>query len=215
MNILPCRKKLYISQYFASFSLNERKKVKYLVTDMWRDYADLKRYFPNAKLVIDKYHYKRQIHWAIDRIRKRIQKTFSKNGRLCFKRLRFLLHKNYENLNLEDRIALTTILEQSEELYTAWHLKEMFNEIMSITDYDEIVRRFKEWIKFVESLKISEFADCVKAYRRLFWGIVESFRLPYSNGFTEGKNNKIKVLKRNAFGFRNFDNYRKRILLTA
>ena len=143
MNILPCRKKQYISQYFASFSLNERKKVKYLVTDMWRDYADLKRYFPNAKLVVDKYHYKRQIHWAIDRIRKRIQNTFSKNGRLRFKRLRFLLHKNYENLNLEDRIALTTILEQSEELYTAWHLKEMFNEIMSITDYDEIVRRFK------------------------------------------------------------------------
>lgn len=77
-----------------------------------------------------------------------------------------MLHKNYENLNLEDRIALTTILEQSEELYTAWQMKEMFNEIMSITDYDEIVRRFKEWIKFVESLKISEFADCVKAYRR-------------------------------------------------
>ena len=215
LNILPCRKKLYISQYFAAFSLDERKKVKYLVIDMWRDYADIKIYFPNAKLVIDKYHYKRQIHWAIDRIRKRIQKIFSKNGRLRFKRLRFLLHKNYENLNLEDRIALTTILEQSEELYTAWQIKEMFNEIMSITDYEEIVRRFKEWIELVESLKISEFNDCTKAYRRWFWGIVESFRVPYSNGFTEGKNNKIKVLKRNAFGFRNFNNYRKRILLTA
>ena len=53
------------------------------------------------------------------------------------------------------------------------------------------------------------------AYRRWFWGITVSFRVPYSNGFTEGKNNKIKVLKRNAFGFRNSDNYKKRILLAA
>ena len=215
LNILPCRKKLYISQYFAAFSLEERKKVKYLVIDMWRDYADIKIYFPNAKLVIDKYHYKRQIHWAIDRIRKRIQKTFSKNRRLRFKRLRFLLHKKYEELKTEDRIALGTILEQSEELYAAWQVKEMFNEIMKITDYDEGVRRFKQWIELVESMKIPEFNDCTKAYRRWFWGIAESFRVPYSNGFTEGKNNKIKVLKRNAFGFRNFDNYKKRILLAA
>lgn len=215
LNILPCRKKLYISQYFAAFSLEERKKVKYLVIDMWRDYADIKIYFPNAKLVVDKYHYKRQIHWAIDRIRKRIQKTFSKNRRLRFKRLRFLLHKKYEELKTEDRIALRTILEQSEELYTAWHLKEMFNEIMKISDYDEGVRRFKQWIELVESLEIPEFKDCTKTYRRWFWGITESFRVPYSNGFTEGKNNKIKVLKRNAFGFRNFDNYKKRILLAV
>ena len=55
----------------------------------------------------------------------------------------------------------------------------------------------------------------MQAYRRWFWGITESFRVPYSNGFTEGKNNKIKVLKRNAFGFRNFENYKKRILLAA
>ena len=51
LNILPCRKKVYISQYFATFSLEEHKKVKYLVIDMWRDYADIKIYFPDAKLV--------------------------------------------------------------------------------------------------------------------------------------------------------------------
>lgn len=143
LNILPCRKKLYISQYFSSFPLEERRKVKYLVIDMWRDYAEIIRYFPNAKLVIDKYHYKRQIHWAIDRIRKRIQKELSKDRRLRFKRLRFLLHKKFDELNVEDRIALTTTLNQSEELYTAWHLKELFNSVITTTDYDKGVERFK------------------------------------------------------------------------
>lgn len=215
LNILPSRKKLYISQYFAAFPLEERKNVKYLVIDMWRDYADLKRYFPNAKIVIDRFHYKKQIHWAIDHIRKNTQKILSNIHRIRVKKLRYLVHKKYSKLKLEDQIALRTILEYSEELSIAWQLKEMFNEIMTLNNYEESVRRFKQWIELVESLEIPDFDDCTKAFRRWFWGIAESFRVPYSNGFTEGKNNKIKVLKRNAFGFKRFDNCRKRILLAA
>ena len=215
LNILPSRKRLYISQYFAAFSLEERKNVEYLVIDMWRDYADLKRYFPNAKIVIDRFHYKRQIHWAIDHIRKNTQKILSKIHQIRVKKLRYLVHKKYSKLKLEDQIALRTILEYSEELSIAWQLKEMFNEIMTLNNYEESVRRFKQWIELVESLEIPDFDDCTKAFRRWFWGIAESFNVPYSNGFTEGKNNKIKVLKRNAFGFKRFDNCRKRILLAA
>ena len=59
-----------------------------------------------------------------------------------------------------------------------------------VTDYAEGVRRFKQWIELVESLEIPEFEDCTKAYRRWFWGITESFMVPYSNGFTEGKNKR-------------------------
>lgn len=215
LNILPSRKKLYISQYFAAFPLEERKNVEYLIIDMWRDYADLKRYFPNAKIVIDRFHYKRQIHRAIDHIRKHVQKILSKIHQIRVKKLRYLVHKKYSKLKLEDQIALRTILEYSEELSVAWQLKEMFNEIMALDDYEESVRRFKQWIELVESLEIPDFDDCTKAFRRWFCGIVESFRVPYSTGFTEGKNNKIKVLKRNAFGFKSFDNCRKRILLAA
>ena len=93
-------------------------------------------------------------------------------------------------LSFGSSLALRTILEQSEELQTAWYLKETFNEIMKITDYDEGFRRFKQWIELVENLEIPEFEDCTKAYRRWFWGITESFRVPYSNGFTEGKNKR-------------------------
>ena len=59
---------------------------------------------------------------------------------------------------------------QIEELQTAWHLKETFNEIMKITDYDEGVRSFNQLIELAESLEIPEFEDCTKAYRRWFWG---------------------------------------------
>ena len=45
--------------------------------------------------------------------------------------------------------------------------------------------------------------------------ILNAFDFPYSNGFTEGTNNKIKVIKRKAYGFRNFENFRNRILMTS
>ncbi|MDD2592475.1 MAG: transposase, partial [Erysipelotrichaceae bacterium] len=61
--------------------------------------------------------------------------------------------------------------------------------------------------------EIPEFHSCIRAYQNWKGPILNSFISSYSNGFTEGCNNKIKVIKRNAFGFRNFDRFRTRILI--
>ena len=72
---------------------------------------------------------------------------------------------------------------------------------------------FKEWIENAENTKIPELIDCAKTYRNWFVEITNSFYVPYNNGVIEGTNNKIKGLKRMAFGFSNFSNFRTRILL--
>jgi transposase len=59
---------------------------------------------------------------------------------------------------------------------------------------------------------ISKFVGCGNTMVRWSKGILNSFDCPYTNGFTEGANNKIKVLKRNAYGYRNFRRFRNRIL---
>ncbi len=63
--------------------------------------------------------------------------------------------------------------------------------------------------------KISEFKDAIKSHINWRIGILNSFTTKYTNGVTEGFNNKIKVLKRLSYGFRNFENFRKRILLQS
>lgn len=113
LDILFCRKKLFLHSYFDRYPRLERLNVKYLVIDMWDDYKSLSVLFPNAKIVVDKYHYVRHVFWALDAVRKRIQKHFAKNKRIHFKRLRFLLFKPYKDLNAEDRLALHSMLEQS------------------------------------------------------------------------------------------------------
>lgn len=87
LDILPGREIHHLSKYFFSFSREEREKVKVIVIDMWKPYADMaKTYFKNAIVVIDRFHYVRQVMWAFDRIRREEQHKFSKERRRYFKR---------------------------------------------------------------------------------------------------------------------------------
>ena len=214
LDILPTRKKLYLHAYFYRYSRNERLKVKYLVIDMWSDYKSLSVLFPNAKVVVDKYHYVRQIYWALDAIRKRIQKKFYTEKRIRFKRLRYLLFKEYKELSMEDGIALQDMLQQSVDLENAWILKEQFYNILHSGKTPDI-NDLKRWLETAEEVGITEFQSCIKTMTRWRHYIAESFKVPYTNAYTEGKHNLIKALKRTAFGYRNFENMRKRILLCA
>ena len=73
-------------------------------------------------------------------------------------------------------------------------------------------KNLKHGIFYVSSSKLPEFDYCLQTISRWQEGILNSFKVPYTNGYTEGVNNKIKVLKRNAFGVRNFERFRSRIL---
>ena len=69
-----------------------------------------------------------------------------------------------------------------------------------------------EWIIDAMDSDIPQIQKCAKTMNNWFSGILNSFSVPITNGFVEGCNNKIKVLKRNAYGYRNFKRFRNRIL---
>lgn len=70
---------------------------------------------------------------------------------------------------------------------------------------------YTKYFRFTRGFS-EEYMYCAKTLLNWQTGILNSFDVPYSNGFTEGCNNKIKVLKRNAYGYRNFGRFRNRIL---
>ena len=94
----------------------------------------------------------------------------------------------------------------------SYFLKEQLYAILSETDPDKQKKLFSDWIEEAEESDIPAFAKCADTYRNRFTPITNSFFCPYTNGFTEGCNNRIKVLKRNAYGVRNFSRFRNRIL---
>ena len=212
LDILPSRKKEKLLTYFRKYTKEERSKVKVFVCDMWKDYREISTLFPAAILVTDKYHWVRQAIWAVENVRKRVQKTFPANKRLHFKRNKYILLAPREKLGIEDGIVLEYMLNQNTDLYNAWQLKELFYKFKDSASYDEAAERLKEFILYAEREKIKEFDNCLKALHNWSAPILNSFKYKYTNAFTEGMNNNIKVLKRIAYGYRNFDNFRRRIL---
>ena len=89
----------------------------------------------------------------------------------------------------------------------------MFRKIFKIHSIPNIERHLHLWLQAVENRHLPEFNNFKTSFSSWFPQIVNAFVLPYSNEFTEGCNNNIKVLKRISYGLRQFDCFRVRILL--
>lgn len=213
LDILRTRYQHDLIDYFKQYSKEERAKVKYFVSDMYTTYAEIaKTYFPNAMYITDKYHWVRQAIWALEKVRKEFQKQLPAEQRRYFKHSRWLMLKHWDKLSGEEKQRLNVMLYYSSELSQAHYLKELIYKINSADSKDEACRLFKEWILNAECGDLPAFENCAATYRHWYSSIINSIKYPYSNGFTEGCNNKIKVLKRNAYGFSNFKRFRNRIL---
>ena len=214
LDILPDRRGSTIQSYLRSFS--NRQDVQYVVMDMNQGYRDIARaFFPQAKIVIDRFHVARYCTWAMDDVRRAVQKHLLPASRKHFKRSRRLLIARRALLSEEDRAAVDVMLHFSERLYQAYALKELFFQFMDAKSSSTAAKLLSKWFDAYDRLQLPEFSPCRRMLKNWKPYILNAFDCPYSNAFTEGCNNAIKALKRVAFGFRNFSNFRARILQAA
>ena len=213
MDILPNRFEEDLIRYFKCFP--NRTNVKFFVTDMNPHFkAVAQTCFPKAIIIADRYHVIRQVIWAMENVRKAEQKTLSQKFRKYFKRSKYLLNKPLAKLTKDDMHHLSLMFEISPRLADAYKLKNYFLSVMNSSP-DDAPQMLADWILLAENYNFKEFKACITAYHNWSAEILNSLRFPWSNGFTEGCNNKTKVLKRVCFGVRNFDRFRNRILHCA
>ena len=167
--------------------------------------------FPKATIIADRYHVIRQAIWAMENVRKAEQKRLSPKFRKYFKRSKYLLNKSLSKFTKEDMHHLSLMFEISPRPADAYKLKNYFMSVLQ-ADPDDAPNLLADWLLLAEDYNFIEFKPCMTAYRNWSAEILNSLRFPWSNGFTEGCNNKTKVLKRVCFGVRNFDRFRNRIL---
>jgi len=213
LDILPSKNSEELYAYFLKFPVSTRNSVRYLVMDMSLQFRDVMALcFPNAEIIVDKFHVCRHITWAMENVRKSEQKKFSDQRRKYFKRSRWILLKRNEKLTKEELLQLENMLSVSKRLRDAYWLKELFYKFMVSKNIDEAKSNLKNWNLAIGTVQIEEFEKCFEMIQRWQPYILRAFSLGYTNGFTEGCNNKIKVLKRNCYGLRNFNRFRNRIL---
>ena len=217
VDILECRHKHSLCEYFKRFPKEQLDNVKFFVTDLWETYKDIAfTYFRKAKIIADHFHFARYACDVVNKLRIEVQNKLPKSERVYFKHSRKLLLSRACNLKTdEQRDELTNILiNYSEDLRIAYREKEELLDILHSTEESSIkTKKFSEWVKRNLDSHITQLKECAKTYQHWYVEIKNSLEVPYSNGPTEGFNNKIKVLKRVSFGMRSFKNFKARILL--
>jgi transposase len=211
LDLLPVRNSDNLKEYFMSFE--DRNNVKVVVMDMSSLFKGVaKTCFPNADIVADKFHVMRQGIWAFENVRKEEQKKFSKEYRRYFKRSKSLLIKNPSKLKEHEIDMVVIMLNTSERLRDAYYLLQSFRDIFKCDNRMDAKRELSNWMLKAEIADISEFQACVNTMDNWKTEILNMFEYGFSNGYTEGCNNKTKVLKRISYGCPNFNRFRIRRL---
>jgi transposase len=158
--------------------------------------------FPQVDIVHDPYHVVAMVNKAIDETRRDMARELNQPERQYIKGSRFLLLKGLENLSPHSLERLMKLMEVNQPLYQAYLLKEDLRMFWNLQD-EQIGRRFLDtWINEARSLKLTHFVKLADTLERHYKGLLSYFKHRISTGPLEGLNNKIKVLKRQAYGFR-------------
>ncbi len=224
-DILPDRRQSFLTNYFSSFPLKERRKVEFITMDMYAPYVHLARkLFPNAKIIIDKFHIVQLFTREFNKLRIQVMKDMNTKSR------DYKILKNYWKLPLAKSWVLDCIhFGKRRYFYKSVCTVDILEYLLSLSDtlkeahefYQEVLyavdRADYEMLKSIIERNINTIPACfvksIKSLRRFKQPVLDALKYGYTNAVVEGKNNKIKALKRVAFGFRSFRNFRIRIML--
>ena len=191
-------------------------KVEAVATDMSPAYIDaVLTHLPNATLVFDRFHVIKLYNEKLSELRRalyhQLKDTTQKN---VLKGVRWLLLKRPENLDpsRQEPQRLKEALRLNEPLAIAYLLKDELNEIWEQEDQETAATLLMDWITYAESTGIQMLQKFAKTLRFHAWGILAWYDYPISTGPLEGTNNKIKTMKRQAYGFRDPEFLRLKIL---
>ena len=187
-------------------------RLEAVAVDMWPAYLlAVQTVFPRAAIVHDPFHVVALVNRAIDETRRELCRTLSSPDRKVIKGSRFLLLKAGENLDQPARCRLDQLMALNEPLYQAYLLKEDLRQFWHQPNSDEAGLFLSRWIQRAEATGIHHFRRLAATLRSHALQLLSWFRHPISTGPLEGLNNKIKVLKRQAYGFRDLDYFKLRL----
>ncbi len=193
-----------------------RRNIEAVSIDMSKSYyAAVGKYLPHATIVIDHFHIVKLMNEKLTKIRtslyKKLEETTEKQ---VLKGVRWMLLKNPENLVQEknEHITLETALKYNQPLAIAYYLKEDLRQIWSQKDKQVASQAIEGWIKRAHASEIKPLKTMAKTLTTYKNAILAYYDYSISSGPLEGLNNKIKTLKRQAYGYRDAEFFKLKIL---
>ena len=197
--------------------LGQRKTqgIRLAVMDMWKPFRNATaEHAPQAAILFDKFHIMSHLGDALDKVRKAEYARLSGKDRRFIKGQKYTLLSNRENLTLEGKKSLKLLLAANKRLNTAYVLKESFGQLWDYRSEVWARRFFDNWrasLKWQRLKPYEKFAQMIDRH----WDGIAAYCKPenkVSLGFVEGLNNKIRVIQRRAYGLRDEEYLRLKIL---
>ena len=239
-DIIPNRRKNEFNDYLEKIPVNIKNNVNTVIIDMWEPYRDLTyKHFPNANLVIDRFHFIRNVIWWFNDIRIKAMNSYNTNqkGYRILKKYNKLLiknpnsisstysHSNYWKKLMSQKSIIDECLNLDQDLNYAYKLYEYFqkNTGKPFKSYDEAVKFIDEYVQLLFDSKLHNSQELASMF--INWKkeianslsrtlVINNVEKRYTNGFIEGVNNYIKTFRRMCFNIRNFDRFKTRIITT-
>ena len=206
------RKTATLDEFFTELGPEKSKTITACCMDMWDPYIASVKKNTRADIVFDKFHIIKKVNEVLDKVRKSVFAQSDKSTRKEMKHKRFLiLHRRKNLIEEEDIESLEQLLESNKPLYTAYILKEEIADIFDDVDESRETVRLEQWFKNVSDSGITEFLPVVSMIQSYLYGVLNYFKHRLTNAGSEGFNNKINVIKRAAFGFRDIEYFKLKI----
>lgn len=201
-----------IRAFFRWFGKKRARRLKIVVIDMHDPYLRELRKRCRAKIIFDHFHVIKPMSLAIDNIRRRQQNEMPPEGRRYLKHSRYLLLRPREDLTKAQSVRLKELLAVNSTLSTAYLLKEDLRAVFRLLDPKAARAELRDWKRRVRESGIPELMEYAKMLDRRRFGILNFFKHRRTNGLSEGMNNVVKTIKKNAYGFHDWQYFRLKIL---
>ena len=209
------RKEASMALFYDWLGEKKARRIRLAVMDMWKPFRNVTNgRAPQAAILFDKFHIIRHLGKALDEVRKSEYRRLSGQDRSYIKGQKYTLLSRRENLTLNGRKALKKLLAANKRLHRAYLLKESFGQLWNYESEGWARRFFDNWrasLKWQRLAPYEKFAEMIDRH----WDGIAAYCKPenkVSLGFVEGLNNKIRVIQRRAYGLRDEEYLRLKIL---
>jgi transposase len=215
ITVLPERTKETLEAYLATWSADQRAAITDVALDLWEPYhLAVRACLPNAQITADRFHVMKNLNDRVTTARRTIQRVAPEEDKAHLKGCRWLLVKNADDLTDEEQAKLEAMFAVSPALQRLHALKEAFRTVFDTApDRATAQEQLAAWVQDVEQSGVSSLTKFVTTLRNWWEVILNYFQDRLTSGFVEGMNNKLKLIKRLAYGYRNFAHFRLRVLV--
>ena len=204
-----------MAQFYEWLGQKKTRGIRLAVMDMWKPFRNATAaHAPQAAILFDKFHIMSHLGDALDKVRKSEYARLTGKSRSFIKGQKYTLLSHRQNLTLDGRRSLKKLLQANKRLNTAYMLKESFGQMWDYEKEGWARRFFENWRAALKWQRLKPYEDFALMIIR-HWDGIAAYCQPenkVSLGFVEGLNNKIRVLQRRAYGLRDQEYLRLKIL---